>query len=310
VISHSFKLSNNKRCSSSDDDNVPTSPNTAGPWNFCSKPDGTCDFSGTRTIRYGMFGKWTHKLAKSGFKCTTEFFGTDPNPGQVKDCWVDGAPIASNLEQEANSGTDADGPWSYCATEDSNCNFSGKKTVRFGAYGLYNYKVLSDGTSCSTGTLGTPPKMGYGGTGDCHINGSLETDSSAPQGPWTYCAYQNQGCSFSGTRTVRYGIHGKYKYKDATGSISCTDVSFGDPTPGIPKDCWYNGDKGMNKKGPWQYCAMQNSVCGGFSGAKTVIYGARGKFFYKVLSAGFVCTDSVLGDPTPGTVKDCWYEAN
>jgi len=109
---------------------------------------------------------------------------------------------------------------------------------------------------------------------------------------------------------VRYGIHGKYKYKDATGSISCTDVSFGDPTPGIPKDCWYNGDKGMNKKGPWQYCAMQNSVCGGFSGAKTVIYGARGKFFYKVLSAGFVCTDSVLGDPTPGTVKDCWYEAN
>ena len=57
---------------------------------------------------------------------------------------------------------------------------------------------------------------------------------------WEYCANENGTCSFSGTKTVRYGRNGKYYYKDATGSIGCSNGVFGDPLGGTVKQCHYD----------------------------------------------------------------------
>lgn len=57
---------------------------------------------------------------------------------------------------------------------------------------------------------------------------------------WTYCANEGQTCSFSGVRTVRYGADGTYNYRtNVSGSISCANSVFGDPTPGVVKKCDY-----------------------------------------------------------------------
>ena len=42
-----------------------------------------------------------------------------------------------------------------------------------------------------------------------------------------------------------------------------------------------------------------------FYGAKQVRYGANGAYFYRTLTDGMACTNSVFGDPIFGTVKQC-----
>jgi hypothetical protein len=56
---------------------------------------------------------------------------------------------------------------------------------------------------------------------------------------WTYCANEDGTCSFSGTRTVRYGANGTYVTRNATGSIACSNATFGDPLFGVAKHCDY-----------------------------------------------------------------------
>jgi hypothetical protein len=54
---------------------------------------------------------------------------------------------------------------------------------------------------------------------------------------WSYCASENQYCSFSGTRSVRYGANGSYYYKTFTNGVSCSNYIFGDPAFGTVKHC-------------------------------------------------------------------------
>ena len=54
----------------------------------------------------------------------------------------------------------------------------------------------------------------------------------------------------------------------------------------------------------WTFCAWEGATCT-FSGTQEVRYGANGSYFYRTLSNGTACTNSVFGDPSAGTVKDC-----
>lgn len=106
---------------------------------------------------------------------------------------------------------------------------------------------------------------------------------------WTPCANENQTCSFSGTRQVRYGASNTYAYKTATSSIVCNNATFGDPIPLTAKQCSYADttetptptptpgsgsyifSKGINLNGngvtiegnPWQ--SMSTALSNGFS---------------------------------------------
>ena len=57
--------------------------------------------------------------------------------------------------------------------------------------------------------------------------------------------------------------------------------------------------------GDWTFCASEGGFCA-FSGTTNVRYGANGAYFYKSLSGGTACTNSVFGDPAHGTPKQCW----
>lgn len=58
---------------------------------------------------------------------------------------------------------------------------------------------------------------------------------------WTFCANENATCSFTGTKTVRYGANTTFITKTGVvSSIACNNTAFGsDPTPGVAKKCEY-----------------------------------------------------------------------
>lgn len=57
---------------------------------------------------------------------------------------------------------------------------------------------------------------------------------------WTHCANENQSCTFSGIKDVRYGADTRWvEQQNVNGSISCRNGVFGDPAPGTVKTCQY-----------------------------------------------------------------------
>lgn len=67
------------------------------------------------------------------------------------------------------------------------------------------------------------------------------TRTNTPQpGAWIFCANQNGVCTVPGTRVVRFGANGLFKYKMITGSVTCVPANFGgDPIVGVAKQCHY-----------------------------------------------------------------------
>jgi len=62
-------------------------------------------------------------------------------------------------------------------------------------------------------------------------------DNNSYNQNWVYCASENQYCSFSGSRSVRYGANGSYYYKTFTNGVNCSNYIFGDPVFGVVKQC-------------------------------------------------------------------------
>jgi hypothetical protein len=64
------------------------------------------------------------------------------------------------------------------------------------------------------------------------------TASAADPSPtWTFCANEGATCAFTGTKQVRYGANGTYTVRTVTGSVACTNATFGDPLFGVVKHC-------------------------------------------------------------------------
>lgn len=127
---------------------------------------------------------------------------------------------------------------------------------------------------------------------------SMIVATTANAGEWVMCASEGQVCSFSDTRTVRYGTSGKYSEKNLSNGTACTNLVFGDPAPGIKKACHYY-------QLSWTMCASENSYCS-FSGNREVRYGASGKYITRTFSDGTACNNSAFGDPLPGIPKSCY----
>jgi parallel beta-helix repeat protein len=121
---------------------------------------------------------------------------------------------------------------------------------------------------------------------------------------WTDCATEHGTCTFSGTREVRYGANGAYNYQVATDSVACNNNVFGDPAPGVPKNCAYSNSEAPMPNASWSYCAAEHGTCT-FSGTRQVQYGANGMYFYQTATDSIACTNEVFGDPLPGVSKTC-----
>lgn len=60
------------------------------------------------------------------------------------------------------------GNWNQCANEGQYCSFSGTQNVRYGANGVYVYRVVTNGTPCSNAVFGDPI---FGVAKQCSIGG-------------------------------------------------------------------------------------------------------------------------------------------
>lgn len=55
------------------------------------------------------------------------------------------------------------------------------------------------------------------------------------------------------------------------------------------------------------FCADEGGNCG-FTGAKSVAYGANNKFNYQIFTGGTACNNGIFGDPIPYTIKACYIK--
>jgi hypothetical protein len=254
-------------------------PPTSG-WTFCAREGDTCSFSGTQQVRYGANGLYATRTLSGGTACTNAVFG-DPAPGMAKQC------------DTAATSTSTTGSWGLCANEGGTCAFTGTQEVRYGANGLYAYRTLSGGTPCTNSVFGDPaPGMAK----HCDTTGTSTSTSG-----WNLCAYEGGTCAFSGTQQVRYGGNGVYAYRTLTDGTPCSNSVFGDPAPGVAKQCDTSTSTATIS---WNLCANEGGTCA-FSGTQQVRYGANGLYAYRTLTDGTPCTNSVFGDPAPGLTKQC-----
>jgi hypothetical protein len=189
------------------------------------------------------------------------------------------------------------GTWTQCASENGTCAVDGYKTVAFGANGKFNYGTLGNSTACTTGVFGDPAP---GTVKACYT----ETPPPAAN-TWTSCAAENGTCSFAGVMTVAYGANGAYNYATLSGGASCSNAAFGDPASGAVKSCYITGPPPSFTS--WTSCAAENGTCS-FSGTHEVAYGAGGQYYYKTVTSSTGCSNSVFGDPIPGTAKNCYVQ--
>jgi spore coat protein U-like protein len=147
--------------------------------------------------------------------------------------------VSSAKVETRSSGGGGGGPsgYTFCTSENQRCNFSGAKDVAYGANGKFNYKYgVTGGIDCNNGTFGDPI---VGTVKACYTKDSSSGGGGGGPSGYTFCANENQRCSFSGTKDVAYGANGKFNYKyGVTGGIDCNNSTFGDPIVGTVKACY------------------------------------------------------------------------
>jgi hypothetical protein len=244
-------------------------------WTKCADEGQRCNFNGARIVRYGAQDKYVTRELQNGVDCNNQTFG-DPIEGVTKHCELSSGPQVG---------------WLTCAKEGDICNFSGLRSVRYGAKGKFSTpRNFSKSVQCSNAIFGDP------------IDGVEKFCEYGPEVPivWTQCATEGGTCNFSGLRLVRYGAKDKFVSDEVFNGTACTSAVFGDPIRGQPKRCEYGPEIEIT----WTKCANEGQPCE-FQGKRQVRYGANGKFAVRELSGGTTCGNQVFGDPLPGSRKRC-----
>jgi hypothetical protein len=83
----------------------------------------------------------------SSYAPTTDFLGAARPSGGAFDIGA--------YEMGATTSTST-ATWTYCATENGTCSFSGTRQVRYGANGMYYTKTFTGSTLCSNSVFGDP----------------------------------------------------------------------------------------------------------------------------------------------------------
>jgi len=251
-------------------------------YTYCAGEGGQCSFSGTRSVAYGA-GSYTFKTATSATACTNDAFGGDPVANTLKACYV--APLG--------------GPVGYttCAAENGTCSFTGTaRTVAYGANGAFVTRLITSSTPCTNDVFGDPVN---GVAKSCYL-----AQAGAPAGGWSQCAGEGGTCPAASGQPIAYGAYGAFRYANAAGDTACTNDTFGgDPIPNEAKACY---TRSGNPPGYSTSCAGEGANCG-FTGQRTVAFGARGAFVYRTFTGGTACTTAAFdADPVFGVSKSCY----
>lgn len=278
-------------------------------WTQCAIEEQVCSFTGTKEARYGYNGVYATATFTNRVICGNNAFG-DPAPGRDKVC-----EIVLDTAAPAPAPAPAPGPapeaWTFCANERGVCTFTGTQLVRFGATGAYVTALHTGSVACDNRVFGDPA---YGVEKHCDVAPAPEgppPPAPAPS-PWTQCAFEDQTCSFVGTKQVRYGYNGTYATGTFTNGVMCGNGAFGDPAPGRDKVCEISNEELPPPPPPapdpngvtWAFCGIERSTCN-LTGTQLVRFGANGVFVTGTFTGMVACDNSIFGDPAYGVEKHC-----
>ena len=84
----------------------------------------------------------------------------------------------------------------------------------------------------------------------------LGARAGGPPAGYTFCAWEDERCRFSGTADVAYGANGTFAYRTGVrNGIDCNNGVFGDPRPGVRKACYIRQTAASPTQCPGQYRA-------------------------------------------------------
>ncbi|MDW8317828.1 MAG: N-acetylmuramoyl-L-alanine amidase [Anaerolineae bacterium] len=198
-------------------------------YTFCAWENERCNFNGTADVAYGANGVYAFRERVSGgIDCNNGVFG-DPIRGVRKACYV--RPVAGQPDYTPPPG------YTFCAWENERCNFNGTANVAYGANGTFNVRErVSGGIDCNNGVFGDPIR---GVRKACYVRPVAGQPDYTPPPGYTFCAWENERCNFSGTADVAYGANGTFNFRErVSGGIDCTNGVFGDPLRGVRKACF------------------------------------------------------------------------
>jgi hypothetical protein len=168
-------------------DPYPSDPNNSvnGAWVYCASEWQTCEIPVPALVRYGENGVYVFLQASESIACKNSVFGNPINT--VKKCDYllsttadfDDDGVVDNIDflpADPSESIDSDGDgigdnadifpaddsnkeaadWIFCANESAVCTVPVPASVRYGANGLFNFKVVEDTINCNNSTFGSP----------------------------------------------------------------------------------------------------------------------------------------------------------
>jgi Viral BACON domain/Fibronectin type III domain len=196
---------------------------SSGSWTFCADEGQRCSFTGTKNVRYGANGVYVYKSLTNGTACSNSVFG-DPLKGADKQCYIQ-----------------ASGTFTLTASAGSGGAISPSQSVQIASGGSQTFTITPSNGYQVASILVDGVNMGALTTytfSNVTANHTISVSFTSSSGSWTFCADEDQRCSFTGTKNVRYGLNGVYVYKSLTNGTACSNSVFGDPLRGADKQCY------------------------------------------------------------------------
>ncbi|HEY8877116.1 MAG TPA: Ig-like domain-containing protein, partial [Roseateles sp.] len=216
---------------------------------FCGAENATCTFAAGAVVDvfYGANGLYAVRRGVSGsLLCANASFGSDPAPGQVKNCFYAVAPVT-------NQAPTAQLTWPTSSDVFATSGPITLKATASDADGSVARVEFLDGTTL-LGSVATPPyQLDWTPATGPHTLTARATDNLGKQGTsaavtfWvgltTFCVSEGGTCVLpaGATADVYYGNAQFSVKRNLTGSVPCTSQYFGgDPAPGKVKACYYS----------------------------------------------------------------------
>jgi hypothetical protein len=224
-----------------------------------------------RLVAFGANGVYNFALTARSMPCNINNI-PDPLPGVFKACYF--------------------APYAFWANDGAVLNAPASVNVAYGANGYFAYGQMSGTFTCNASTFN------YSGA---FPNG--DPTAGVAKG----CYYAPVGYDFGGaegsaltlgTNTpIAYGANGVFVYKVLSGSVACSNTTFGDPAPGVGKTCYvfrptFAANEGQSYSSPGAFRTYYGS-------------GLNSAFMSSAQVSGS-CNNSVFGDPDVGHFKHCW----
>ncbi len=138
----------------------------------------------------------------------------------------------------AQAATTTSTTWQRIAVENQNFTVSTSTQVRFGTGSSWITKTLNGSYNCGLAAFGSDPAPGV--VKECQSASTSTTTTptdTTSSLSWQKVAGENQSFTLAASTTVRYGANTSWVTKTLSGTVKCSNATFGDPISGVVKQC-------------------------------------------------------------------------